>query len=726
MIYLIDDKINRQLDYGWNPEKFEFYSDSILSIHLYKDIDETTRNEMFSPGNIILFHESFFDNTLNAHNSHAIDIRNNLNEFSDVNKESRVVYFSGSKNSRRLDQNIAFISVSILYQNLETFIQKVKKGDNDLRYLLFGENYKIEEILLNKLELANKGIEESVANVNPKSKIFIAQTLQNEIETVFENADYNTFFLEEKYNLEITDEYLSDKIQEWFSEKEYDYIFIPLCFGPVLSDFNGLRFAFHLRCTNTPNQLKNIFLYSFVNYSYFLENKFFDILKTKKINLINYKKMAFQKAIEFNYEQLVLKDLSGEIRKIKLDPPKNYEDSHSIANEWAIYRWASAIQANDREIEEITSKVHNQLYFKFLSTICPTKDIPPITKSSLKLKYSGNPKILYIDDEADKGWYEIFCTILCDLNGLDFHYLDGELNSLTRAGIIKKSIETIKTKNIDVVLLDFRLHPDDFITTNIKEVSGLKLLKEIKALNPGIQVIIFSATNKIWNLQALQEAGADGFIVKESPENSVDNNFTNKAINSLITSLNMALKRGFLKEFFEMCEIIQNQLGSCLTEDDTAYDEFINDLRRHIVIIESAGKQINLKESTTLDIVFLNCYNFLEKFKYHYLNEVNYQFTLGIEDVDMNRYSNFKNNISDKGKFIRIDSRDNPSWFHCIAGLFIDYFSLATVNDKKIKDLNKIKDKRNSYIHGNKKDFDQNEISMILNLCVDISSKLKE
>lgn len=50
----------------------------------------------------------------------------------------------------------------------------------------------------------------------------------------------------------------------------------------------------------------------------------------------------------------------------------------------------------------------------------------------------------------------------------------------------------------------------------------------IKKINPGIQVIIFSATNKVWNLQALQEAGADGFIIKESPENSIDPNFTKK------------------------------------------------------------------------------------------------------------------------------------------------------------------------------------------------------
>jgi CheY-like chemotaxis protein len=67
-----------------------------------------------------------------------------------------------------------------------------------------------------------------------------------------------------------------------------------------------------------------------------------------------------------------------------------------------------------------------------------------------------------------------------------------------------------------LVFLDFRLNPSDFENKNSQEITSIKLLKEIKKRNPGIQVIIFSATNKILNLQALQEARADAFVLKDS------------------------------------------------------------------------------------------------------------------------------------------------------------------------------------------------------------------
>ena len=135
---------------------------------------------------------------------------------------------------------------------------------------------------------------------------------------------------------------------------------------------------------------------------------------------------------------------------------------------------------------------------------------------------------------------------------------------------------------------------------------------------------------------------------------------------------------------------------------------------------------LNLRESTTLDIVFLNCYNFLEKFKLYYLKEIDRQFVLGIDEIEMNRYSNFNGVIDNKGYFIRINQNDNPSWFNSLASLFIDYFSISRINDKEINDLNRIKEKRNDYIHDLKEKFDQNELLMILSLCEKVTSSMRE
>jgi hypothetical protein len=153
MIYLIDDKKNRQSDYGWSKEKLATYLDVLTPIYTYSEIQESEeRAEIFNEGNTIIFHESFFDNIDNAHKSNSLEIRKRLNDFSKNNEGFNLVIFSGSKNSRKLAKNSASLPVSIMYQNLNIFIDKTKKGDANLEYLLFGENIKLEKELVEQFK----------------------------------------------------------------------------------------------------------------------------------------------------------------------------------------------------------------------------------------------------------------------------------------------------------------------------------------------------------------------------------------------------------------------------------------------------------------------------------------------------------------------------------------------------------------------------------------------
>lgn len=710
MIYLFDDKINRQIDYGWTSEKFENYSNTIRPIYQFdEENDKILRESVFSQENVILFHESFFENSLNKHSKGANKIRLDLNNFAKNNQNFKLVYFSGSKRSRRIDQNVGHLPVSILYQNLELFIKECTEDQSDLRFLLFGSNYNLEENLLQKLEAANNNLENSVEASNPSSHNFIALTLQNEIETVFENAEYKTFFLEEKYNFEITDEYLSKKIIEWFSEEEYDNIFIPLCFGPILSDYNGLRLAMHIRCTKTLNQLKNIFLYGFVDYSYIIKNEFFDILKTKNVHLIEYSKNAFGKALLHPTEFLDSKNLPKEIRKIKLEVPENYEDSHSIANEWAIFRWSSAINALDEDIESIILKVDHQLYFKYLSTIYPTQEIPEIAKRDLKIIHTGNPKVLYIDDEADKGWSEIFCSILYDVNELDFTYLDEELNTLSQDEIIALSVEKIKSDDIDLVLLDFRLHPNDFISSNIEEVTGLRLLRAIKDMNPGIQVIMFSATDKTWNLQVLQEAQADGFIIKESPERSIDPRNTSDSIEKLITTINSCLSRMFLKKFYSDLSVLKSQLNprkNYNTSTNPLPKEFVNESLKWLELSYDLLRGENTQDKLAASFIFM--FSVIEDLTNRVINIDNpiqiddngrqYKFEFRGEDKRLKRFIEDENN---SGFYRRtktiLTSKRNIPWYQKILNA-IDFITEEQLDENQLSKMIKA---RNDFIHAN-------------------------
>ncbi len=149
MIYLIDDKKNRQSDYGWSKEKLEIYLDVLTPIYTYSEIEKTEeRAEIFKEGNTIIFHESFFDNIDIIHKSNSLEIRKKLNDFSKNNEGFNLVTFSGSKNSRKLAKNIGSLPVSVMYQNLSAFIEKIKNGESNLEYLLFGENIKLEKELV--------------------------------------------------------------------------------------------------------------------------------------------------------------------------------------------------------------------------------------------------------------------------------------------------------------------------------------------------------------------------------------------------------------------------------------------------------------------------------------------------------------------------------------------------------------------------------------------------
>ena len=150
--------------------------------------------------------------------------------------------------------------------------------------------------------------------------------------------------------------------------------------------------------------IKRIFIYSFVGFDYLVENEYFNILMTKNVQLVAYSKKAFKAAVNEDFTPFKQDELPKELNKLKLDPPLNYADSHSIANEWAIHQWAKTIGCDDAvELEKVFQNVETNLYFKYLRTTNPISEIDRISPEKLKINCEGKPKVLLIDDEAEKG-----------------------------------------------------------------------------------------------------------------------------------------------------------------------------------------------------------------------------------------------------------------------------------------------------------------------------------
>lgn len=386
-----------------------------------------------------------------------------------------------------------------------------------------------------------------------------------------ENSAINQFdFPEDKIieinlNIEILkmenglDIFMSDFIVDHLADEVYDSILVPLSFGNTLSDYLGLRLAFHIRTTKTINQCSNIYIYGTERIENLLTNNFSKIIYSYGVGLIDYSKSKITQALTSKYEKLNCRNLSAEISKITLSIPKNYYDNHSISNEWAISRWSSVLNVEDDDgIVKVNSAVNSNLYFKYLKTVYQTNELKPIDERNLIIKNNG--RVLVIDDELNKGWGEIFDYLLGELNNVYIDNLGWGFSKKTRENIISESLHKIIHENIDLVILDFRLHPEDFKEQNIKDVTGYKLLEEIKKHNKGIQVIIFSATNKIWNLQELQKAGADGFVIKESIVNSTGDNFTKQSVLNFISSIDDCLGKIFLIDFYKKLEFLEKKL----------------------------------------------------------------------------------------------------------------------------------------------------------------------
>ena len=378
MIYLIDDKkLRQEQDYLWPKERFEQYKSIIKCIYKLEEL-ELLMDVIFSNDNIILFHESFFNQ-----NNIAFELFNKkLNHWLHYSDKNKVVYFSGGKNTREVSDKISNISVSIFYANLEFYLKEILNNKPNLEYLFYGENIHIEKDLKQKqFHALNETFKEDPVNLNGET-LFLCSA-----------REYisNPFIKYKKVELfsDVSDEKFTEKISEWFNEKKYDNIFIPLCFGNTLSDFNGLRLATHIRCTSQLNQLSRILIYSFVDLEDLMYNEYFDILKTKNISLIAFSKKSFLEAAIKPEDPLTIGQLPSELKKLKLNVPRNLFDSHSIGNIWGMYR---LLELEGIDFKTITSLQNNRnslnnLYFKYLQTINTSSELVNDSITSSRREY---------------------------------------------------------------------------------------------------------------------------------------------------------------------------------------------------------------------------------------------------------------------------------------------------------------------------------------------------
>ncbi len=477
---------------------------------------------------------------------------------------------------------------------------------------------------------------------------------------------------------------------------KYDCIFIPYSLSEDnYIEFTGLRFACHIRLTPEFNNIQTPIVF----FGYETENEINKLSKlgsilfsrgiytTEKVSIKDFEKQV--KYIESNYheinEELFIRQFT---EGIIVKPSGNYATHHSITNEWSIYRWANALKIENEQIQTIERKLGSNLYFKYLKAQFPIQE--SIDANNQIITEAG--KILYIDDEVEKGWDIVFRQI-CTLK--KYESIGNDFKNLGSTKIVESAIKKVNEFNPDVVILDFRLHDDDFENITPENVTGYKILKRIKEINKGIQVIILSATNKIWNLLELQNAGADGFILKESPELSVDRNFSKNTITNIYRTINVALSKRYMKEIYTVWKESFQTIGNSNT----------NFMSESKITLDSAWELI---KSEHLDLGYLTLYQSIESYANNLYQIGDGKDTInGTTVIDKSKVtSNIwkltykKDNIN--GDYFTSNDQDqhktqNPTTLFKVSCLFQFKYQYNTDQLKEIGKLNKI---RNNIAHG--------------------------
>jgi DNA-binding NarL/FixJ family response regulator len=107
---------------------------------------------------------------------------------------------------------------------------------------------------------------------------------------------------------------------------------------------------------------------------------------------------------------------------------------------------------------------------------------------------AGKTRILVVDD------HPIVRDGVSDLLNLEADFV-----VVARAGNIAEAIEAVKEQQIDLALVDMLL----------KDETGIQATKKIKALCPGITVMIFSMSDDLKHIEQAFDAGARGYIIKD-------------------------------------------------------------------------------------------------------------------------------------------------------------------------------------------------------------------
>lgn len=373
--------------------------------------------------------------------------------------------------------------------------------------------------------------------------------------------------------------------------------------------------------------------------------------------------------------------------------PNSTEGRHSIANQWGADVLSRVVLGTDTD-NELIKRARKSLYFKYVLALTLTEEAITSLSSGEKteeytdripsIEASGK-RVLLIDDEADKGWSDVLAQMLsgCSFKTIKEHAADFEELS-------EDAKTEITSGNYDLIFLDLRmngsqeegkLRPEDF--------SGMKILKSIKKINKGTQVIMFTASNKAWNMKALMDAGADGYYIKESPEYAFSRNYSLSNTKSFYNNIKKCLNRSYLKDIARKIKVYKTDLT------DSDYD--INFKNRISVQLDVAYTLISTAiTQQQFAFAYISLEQILEIISEELIVSDNYHLIIDSTQEECNDWTLYAGQCR---PVINHNWNDYPQWKK-ICSL---YYQLWNGKDASFgEEIHFLIEKRNAFMHNDK------------------------
>jgi CheY-like chemotaxis protein len=337
-------------------------------------------------------------------------------------------------------------------------------------------------------------------------------------------------------------------------------------------DLQGVEILKHIRLTDLPGDMRtwHAIVYSFEPLEHILRRKPGNlILSSPGVTFLRLPDcLELESAVrivhETKQERPTLQDLAQKpFHRAILDrtfrpfvacdyaPP---DSDHAISNWWGARQVVLGLDKfehaqNVTLLPVTTASALRSLAIKEAMFLAPdaipgqkmTADERKRVKEELKRvrRYFSNipapPKIVYVDDEMDKGWDQAVYRALTGTSmppkGVSwFHTSMGQLAaSSNKEDEWKLLAEMVLAENPELILTDLRLLGANEARTPVKETSGAKLIKFLRERTPGVPIILLTASNKAWTFQEAFQLGVDAYWMKEgigdhaSPSRSIEN-----------------------------------------------------------------------------------------------------------------------------------------------------------------------------------------------------------